>query len=81
MRTIHNTLDHSFTADIQSLFQENKHLFDTKKNEKINYINIFHHRWKENKYTYFIDKLTQNSPIIAHAHHNLDPAYCGFIQS
>lgn len=80
MHTIHNTLDHSLTADIQSLFQENKHFFDTK-NEKINYINIFHHKWKENKYTYFIDKLIQNSPIIAHAHHNFDPAYCGFIQS
>ena len=34
MRTIHNTLDHSLTADIQSLFQENKHLFDTKKMKK-----------------------------------------------
>jgi hypothetical protein len=81
MNIIKNSISDSLIFDINQIFTDNKHLFNCKKSHKINYINLYHKDWKNNKYDNFIDKLRLESESIDNSFIDYDLHYFGFIQS
>lgn len=82
MNIIKVPVSKKLSYNINKMFNYNKQFLNN--NNKINYINIYHKMWPENKnniYKYLIEMLKSESPVFCNTLMSHDVHYFGFIQS